>query len=326
MKIVQIGAAGHAVITYPSIRKNGFDFVAVSPGLHGEDENTGEAWEELKKSWECIRLYADYKQMIEREKPDIVLVNSWFNDNGAIALYCLEQGCHVFCEKPMATGVQLLKKLTDTAEERKLVLSSMFEFRYHSEFAAAKKAVAEGKIGKIRLMDARKSYKLGERPIYYQSREFYCGIIPWVAIHAIDLMSFISGEKYTAVRAFHSCDDNGNYGDMDIIATAQFTMSNGALASVTADMYRPSTAKTHGDDRIRIVGTMGIIEVMNGKTVLISNESEEEIQLPLAPAKNIFDDFTDRIKGIDNDLTPESVFESTYWALEADRVARENGN
>ncbi|MGN1127945.1 MAG: Gfo/Idh/MocA family oxidoreductase, partial [Candidatus Flemingiibacterium sp.] len=139
--------------------------------------------------------------------------------------------------------------------------------------------------------------------------------------HAIDWMAWLSGEKYTDVSAMLSRRENGGNGDMDIAAAAQFTMTNDVIATVTADMYRPSSAKTHGDDRVRVVGTKGIIEVMSGKATLISDDEGGLIELPDEPAGDIFEDFLDNLAGKSNHLTKESTVSSTYWALRADRQA-----
>ncbi len=318
MKIVQIGNSGHAKYAYNGIKKYGIEFSGISCGTHGlENEGIEAALPSLEKYGFSPRVYGDYKEMLSAEKPDIAIVNPWFNDNGAIALYALEKGIHVFCEKPVATDIETLEKLEACAKNGEAVLAPMFESRYMSEFITAKKAIDEGKVGTIRMMDSRKSYKLGKRPEFYSSREYYCGIIPWVAIHAIDWMSWLSGEKYTSVSAIHSCKDNGGNGDMDIIASAQFKMTNDIIATLNADMYRPSVAKSHGDDRVRIVGTDGIIEVANGEATLLS-DAYGEIKLPKEEPKDIFEDFLALIRGEKNDLTAKSAIEATKWALLAD--------
>ncbi len=321
MKIVQIGNAGHAYYAYTEMHNRGWDLSGISCGSYGvEKEKIDDTYRSLIERGFNPKLYTDYKEMLELEKPDIAIVNPWFNDIGDVALYALEHGIHVFCEKPIATDMDTLDRIEKCVKEKKAVLAPMFESRYFNTFIAAKKAIDDGLIGKVRMMDSRKSYKLGKRPTSYTSRETYCGIIPWVAIHAIDWMSWLSGEKYTSVSALHSCADNGNNGDMDITGVAQFTMTNDVIATVTADMYRPSSAKTHGDDRVRVVGTEGIIEIMNDKAVLISDK-EGERELVAEGKRDIFADFLEQIKGVENDLTAESAIEATRWALLADMSA-----
>src|SRR3954451_3298074 len=50
------------------------------------------------------------------------------------------------------------------------------------------------------------------------------------------------------------------------------TMRNGGVASVTLDYLRPEPAPTHGDERLRIAGTRGVIEaaLIEHKVTLIT--------------------------------------------------------
>lgn len=323
MKIVQIGHAGHCAYAYPGIVAHELDFCGISSGNFGlEAEGIPNFCSSLHEKGLSPKLYKSWKEMLAVEQPDIVIVDSWFTDHGNIVLYALEHGINVFCDKPVATDFETLAKISKC---NRATLAAMFDMRVNPAFKAAKSAIVQGKIGKIRMMDSRKSYRLGKRPAFYSSRETYCGIIPWVAIHAIDWMKWISGENYTSLgSAFISRLENGGNGDMDITSAAQFLMTNDVIATVTADMYRPSIAPTHGDDRLRVVGTKGIVEITDGKAALISDVTNEVSILPNEPAGDIFEDFLEQISGKSNYLTKESCIESTYWALKADEAAVNN--
>ncbi len=320
MKIVQIGCAGHAFLAYDVMMEKQWNLSAISSGIRGnEAEHIDDAYEGLLKRGFSPKLYSDYKVMLSEEKPDIAIINSFFNDNGELALYAVEQGINVFCEKPIAVSYKALENIYLTAKKNNVIVGAMFNYRFCAEFVAAKKAIAEGKIGRVRLMDSRKSYKLGTRPEFYKTNKYYCGIIPWVAVHAIDWMSWLSGESYISVSAISSNICNGDNGDMDIIAAAQFELTNSTIATVTADMYRPKAAKTHGDDRVRIVGTEGIIEVGDGIVKLITREDNYE--LPLEAEKSVFEYFVSNIGTNEGRRFMETSIISTFWALCANASA-----
>ena len=70
-------------------------------------------------------------------------------------------------------------------------------------FQAAREAVQQGAIGEPILISSQKSYKYGaKRPWFYKERRTYGGTIPWVGIHALDYMKWVSGQKYTYVAAY----------------------------------------------------------------------------------------------------------------------------
>lgn len=68
------------------------------------------------------------------------------------------------------------------------------------------------------------------------------------------------------------------------------------------DYLRPAAASTHGDDRVRVAGTDGIIEVLGGCVTLIDSAGEREL-----PAENsrgaIFSDFVAAVEGTREPLT-----------------------
>ncbi|MCI8387849.1 MAG: Gfo/Idh/MocA family oxidoreductase [Clostridiales bacterium] len=318
MKIVQIGGAGHAFYAYNAIKSHAFDFAALSCGSHGiEAEGTNATLADLQRRGFSPKLYSDWREMIDSEKPDIVIVNPWFNDIADCAIYALDRNINVFCEKPLAHDLEKLTELEAAIANSRGKLAGMLETRYEPTFTAAKKLIGEGMIGEIRLMDSRKSYKLGKRPDFYKSRDTYCGIIPWVAIHAIDWMMWLSGKRYTSVTAAHSSRANFGNGTMDITSAALYTMTDNVIATVTADMLRPSKATTHGDDRVRVVGTEGILEITDGALTLLSDNSGGKVVVPNEPARDIFEDFLNVIDGGESDLTAESAIEATRWALKA---------
>ena len=56
---------------------------------------------------EALRGYADYREMLARERLDVVSVGPrWLDQRLAMVLACIDAGCHVYCEKPFATSLE----------------------------------------------------------------------------------------------------------------------------------------------------------------------------------------------------------------------------
>lgn len=295
LKIAQVGITGH----YEYIRKNNsglcVKLCAVAPG-NSEEDVSPILSEEIG---EGARIYADWREMIDTENPNVLIVNSYMDLNAPISIYALERGIHVFCEKPVATtfaDLSLLESAYKKAnEKKKTCFCGMFGILDHEAFVLADEICKSGAIGDIRLVNAQKSYRLGKREPFYSVRERLGGMIPWVAIHAIDWIYHICGMKFSAVTASHSTVANGGNGDLEATALMLFEGENGTMATVSADYLRPSCAKTHDDDRIRIVGTRGIIEICGGKLTSIPENigggTEKDIK------KSIFYEFIQEILG-----------------------------
>jgi hypothetical protein len=95
--------------------------------------------------------------------------------------------------------------------------------------------------------------------------------------------------NYVGTTATDSTSDNRDHGELEMTALCMAVMDNGVLASSSIDYLRPSTAPTHGDDRVRVAGTDGVIEVMKGEVTLINADGEQKLEL--LPQRGIFYDF-----------------------------------
>lgn len=298
LKIVQIGASGHYEYVLPTAKKYGFEISAISPG--SADEDISRALRDMENIGQKPKIYDDWRLMIDSEKPDVAVINSYMGYNADMCIYALERGIHVFCEKPVATTLCDLLKLRrvykDANENGKVVFAGMFGIMYAPHFETALRCVSAGTIGEVRLLNAQKSYRLGKRELFYSSRELLGGMIPWVAIHGIDWIYRFGGADFVSVTASHSRVSNGGNGDLEATALMMFEGENGKIASVSADYLRPSAAPTHDDDRIRVVGTKGIVEVRQGKVYLLSDGGEEVLENTL-PEHQLFEEFALEISG-----------------------------
>ena len=54
---------------------------------------------------ENVRKYTDYKEMLEKESPELVAIATESGKHAAIALDCIASGCNVIIEKPIALSI-----------------------------------------------------------------------------------------------------------------------------------------------------------------------------------------------------------------------------
>ena len=270
-------------------------------------------------------VFTDYRQMLDRLQPDIVAVCGPFELHAEMSAEALRRGSHVFCEKPVAlTLEQLTMVKTAYAASSGLHLATIMNLRYDPAFYTAWQSVRDGAIGAVRLINTQKSYRLGCRDAYYRDRATYGGTIPWIGVHAFDWIYWYSGAAFTSVYANHSTQHNQSHGDLEVSALCHFTLTGEIFASASLDYLRPPTAPTHGDDRVRVMGTDGAIEVRGGQAYLINAETEGEAVLPLACDRQIFTDFVEHIEGKTTAiLTAGDVFAVTEASLLARQSADE---
>ncbi|MBE6673769.1 MAG: Gfo/Idh/MocA family oxidoreductase [Ruminococcaceae bacterium] len=108
-----------------------------------------ERLKEVGKKYPNARLYSDYKEMINKEELDAVDICTPNNIHSQAAIYALDKGLHVMCEKPDAVSVSEAEKMKAAAEKSGKTLMVMRNNRYRPSTKFLKQYIAEGKMGKI---------------------------------------------------------------------------------------------------------------------------------------------------------------------------------
>jgi hypothetical protein len=95
-----------------------------------------------------------------------------------------------------------------------------------------------------------------------------------------------------------------------------------AGAVFTLDFLRPETAPSHGDDRLRVAGSEGVIEVRRHDVHLI-NGGGEVVDHPLdVPERTLFGDFCGALEGRGELLVPAGeALDVTRFAICAAQAA-----
>lgn len=289
MKICFIGNSGHGASAVSEFTPEMMLEVAgYCPGFQGENLDGLER--AFRKKELNPPLFSSPEEMLSAGKPDILVVDTMFCQHSKWTEWALNNGIHVYCEKPLATEPEALHSLSMTAKQSAASLWGILPTRYMPWFYTAKQLIDQGAIGKIRMFQGQKSYKLGTRPDFFRSKELFGGITPWVSIHLIDLILWISGCPCQKISSFQSSSDNFGYGDLEMISMTTMELDGEILAHVSADYYRPAAAPTHGDDRLRIVGTKGVLEVRSQELTLIDRNGLQSISL-MQPERDVFADF-----------------------------------
>lgn len=233
------------------------------------------------------KMFADFK-------PDFVSVGAVYGHIGANIIKALEHGFSVTAEKPIAASFETLERIRELTRKSGAPLVTEFDLRSNRAVVAAQEAVKNGVIGDIVLVTAQKSYRWGAlpgqpptRPLWYSNRDDYPGTVMWVASHGIDGVAFITRQKFTRVFTAAGNVSQTALGPMEDHTATTFTLANGGTAVIHADLVRPAAAATHGDDRFRIVGTLGQLEVRDNRCKLTRfDQPETDITetVTLAPA------------------------------------------
>lgn len=94
--------------------------------------------------------YNNAEEMYRGEaRPDVVINCTANNLHYPFTMQALENGCHVFCEKPPGMNAREARDMAALAEKQGLVLAYNFQRRHSAEYSALKQYQANGGLGDI---------------------------------------------------------------------------------------------------------------------------------------------------------------------------------
>ena len=241
------------------------------------------------------RTYLDHRELLDKEKPDVVVECGIDRDRAEIVLACAERGINVIAEKPLTMTLAELDTVRKAVQQSGVLVSMLITMRCAPNYLAMRQAIGSGMIGEVCQGGGQKSYRLGERPAWQQSRQTFSGIIPFVGIHIMDLFRWTSGRELVEVMAYASNVGHPEVGELEDSACVIARLDNGGSAAFRLDYCRPAAAPTHGDDRLRVAGNRGVIETIGGKVTLITHDQGPR-ELPLPEPVPFFADYLAALK------------------------------
>jgi len=196
---------------------------------------------------------------------DAVQVSTRADLIGTWVIAALEQGVPALAEKPIAFSLEEVAKVHEVAQRTGVPVSAMHGQRATPLVAAVHDVVKRGQIGTPLLAHNQKSYRWGSaRPHAYKDRTTFPGTAAWIGIHVFDWLLWILGDRFESVSASGSNTAHPDYPAVESHSGYLLKLSGNATATVTVDYLRPAAAPTHGDERIRIAGTDGVVEISTG--------------------------------------------------------------
>lgn len=91
--------------------------------------------------------YADYREMLDKETPDLVAIGPrWTVNHREYLLACAEHNCHGFMEKPLCASLDEADEMVEAIESRNLKWSIAFNFRAHPTIQHVRKLIYEDKV------------------------------------------------------------------------------------------------------------------------------------------------------------------------------------
>ena len=167
-------------------------------------------------------LFATIPEMLEKTKPDIVVIGTPPAMHHEHARAALEAGAHVFLEKPFVSSVEEADDLIAAARRAGRLLAVNNQYRYMTPYRETQRRLAAGEFGKAYQIQAWQqmfhppSHEKNWRASLVRSTLYEFGT------HALDLACFFFGELPAAVTARMPKVPQGIDADVLVVAMVDF--------------------------------------------------------------------------------------------------------
>ena len=323
MKYALIGCGRISPYHVEGAKSNGLEIVALC-------DIKREAAEKIKKEHSLsAKVYTDYKEMIEKERPELIGIATSSGAHGEIAIYAIKKGCNLIIEKPIALSIKEAKEIVKLSKEYNVKVSACHQNRFNLAITQMRAALEKGRFGKL---------SHGSIIVRWtRDREYYSqdnwrgtwaedgGALMNQCVHGFDLLRWMMGDEIEEVyavtkRQFH------DYIEVEDLGQALIKFKNGAIATAegTTNLYRASEET----EVISLFGEKGVAEIGGTNANKITRwafsdetDEDEEIRNTAEYGVNVYGNghsvlYADVIDAINKDREPYVSAQAGLNALE----------
>jgi len=207
--------------------------------------------------------YADYRQMLDAEKPQIVGIGPrWLDQHRDIAVACAERGIHMYMEKPMCRTPAEADQIVAACNKHDVKLALAHQTRYSPRLQAIRDLIDAGQLGTILELRGR-----GKEDARGGSEDL------WVlGSHVFNLIHYFGGQPTWCFARVEQAGKPVTKSDVKAGAegigplagdgvTAMYGLESGATAYFGS---RKAMGGGQGRFGLQIYGSKGIVEILTG--------------------------------------------------------------
>ena len=194
---------------------------------------------EVRKLFPQARIYQDWRQLLDKEKNlNSVNVSTPDHMHAAITMRAIQQGLHVYTQKPLTQTIYEARQLTTAARGRKIVSQMGIQIHSHAVHRTVVATIQAGAIGKVREVHSWSGKHWGDRNPRPDRKDPVPAQLNW------DFWLGVASERPYLAKYYHPGEwrkrldfGTGTFGDMGchILDPVYTALSLTAPTSVRAD-------------------------------------------------------------------------------------------
>jgi predicted dehydrogenase len=265
-----------------------------------------DAREKLRVDFGLADADADAFALIDRFRPDGIVIATPAEAHAPLALAALEKAIPVLVEKPVAPDTATMRALCEAAKASRAFLLPGHILRFSSGHRQLRDVLGGGRVGSLLQFTSRRYRDAGHADRYRDIDP-----VLMTMIHDIDLALWFSGETARLTNAVRRP-----------VGTPR-SLTTAALETASGTVWRLSTAWLHPGadyppDIVEIVGSDGSAELVAGSHLAIFGAEHERIPLDAQddPLRTELECFLGGIRSgtLKSPVTPEDALDGLVVA------------
>lgn len=209
------------------------------------------------------QAYTNYEQLLDEVEVDAVSVCLPNYLHAPVSIAALDAGCHVLCEKPMATTYEEAQNMIIAAERNDKKLMIAHNQRFVNSHQRAKELITSGSLGKIYSFRTTFGHggpegwsADGKSSWFFNKEQAFIGAMGDLGVHKADLIRYLLGEEFTEVSSMVTTNAK-DYSTVDDNAVCILKSQSGIIGTLSA-----SWAYKSGEDNSTVIyGENGVLQL-----------------------------------------------------------------
>ena len=194
-----------------------------------------EKTEAFAKKFNVPRPHRDLAGLLADPDVDIVYIALPNAMHHATVLAAARAGKHILCEKPFAMTQAEAREMVQACADAKVLLRIAHQIRLDPAVSRAREIVQSGRLGRLAEISLERASALGGRVSWRQDVR-QSGVMFDVGVHLLDLVQFVSGQRFVEVSAFTHPDRREGKSDDTMTVLGRLEGDCHALAKATREV------------------------------------------------------------------------------------------
>lgn len=182
-----------------------------------------------------VHKYKNYREMLKKECPELVSIATESGKHASIALDCINAGCNVIIEKPIALSIKDADAIIEAADRKKVKVCACHQNRFNKSILKIRDAVERNRFGKMLYGTAHirwaRDYEYYSRAKWRGTWEQDGGALMNQCIHDIDLLRWMMNDDVKEVVGLTDRLKH-DYIEAEDIGLALIRFSNGSYGII----------------------------------------------------------------------------------------------